>query len=329
MSIEIYMPRLGATMKDGTLTRWLKTEGDSVQKGESIAEITSEKLTNEIEAPETGFLDKIIIQEGETVPVATVLAVISSEVRGSSEPQPGREEEIKTEYTLGLKTVLEVKPLSSLRKVIGERMAESLMNSPQGTMTTRADMTELMALKDQLTAIGKKVTYTDMFVKIVGLALEKNTLLNSSIESGKLILYKSINIGVGVGFEDGLLVPVIKNVEQKSLLQISQELKELSVKVKEKRITSDEMTGGTFTISNLGMFDVDIITPIINPPEAAILAIGATRKEVTVLDDESIVVRPMTTLSLTADHAVMDGIPAVTFLSTIKDIMKNPHEFLN
>ena len=329
MSIEVYMPRLGATMKDGTLTRWLKKEGDSVQKGEPIAEITSEKLTNEIEAPEDGFLDKIIIQEGETVPVATVLAVISSEAKGSLEPQSCREEEIKTEDIQGPKTVLEAKPLSSLRKVIGERMAESLLHSPQGTMTTRADMTELIALKDELAIIGKKVTYTDMFVKIVGLSLEKNPLLNSSIEDGKLILYKSINIGVGVGIEDGLLVPVIKNVEQKSLLQISQELKELAVKVKEKRITSDEMTGGTFTISNLGMFDVDIITPIINPPEAAILAIGATRKEVTVLEDDSIVVRPITTLSLTADHAVIDGIPAVTFLSTIKDIMKNPHEFLD
>lgn len=328
MSIEVHMPRLGATMKDGTLTRWLKREGDSVQKGESIAEITSEKLTNEIEAPEAGFLDKIIIQEGETVPVATVLAVISSEAKGSSEPQSGQKE-IKTDYNKGPKTVLEKTPLSSLRKIIGERMAESLLHSPQGTMTTRADMTEMIALKDELAATGKKVTYTDMFVKIVGLALEKNPLLNSSIEDGKLILYKSINIGVGVGIEDGLLVPVIKNVQQKTLLQISQEIKELTVKVKEKRITSDEMTGGTFTISNLGMFDVDIITPIINPPEAAILAIGATRKEATVLDDDIIVVKPVTTLSLTADHAVMDGIPAVTFLSTIKDIMKNPHEFLN
>jgi pyruvate dehydrogenase E2 component (dihydrolipoamide acetyltransferase) len=329
MSIEVYMPRLGATMKDGTLTRWLKREGDSVQKGESIAEITSEKLTNELEAPEDGFLDKIIIQEGETVPVATVIAVISSEAKGSLEPKPGQEEEIRNKDNLGSKIVLEEKPLSSLRKIIGERMAESLLHSPQGTMTTRADMTELIALKDELAATGKKVTYTDIFVKIVGLALEKNPLLNSSIEDGKLILYKSINIGVGVGIEDGLLVPVIKNVQQKNLLQISQELKELAVKVKEKRITTDEMTGGTFTISNLGMFDVDIITPIINPPEAAILAIGATRKEAIVLDDDIIVVKPVTTLSLTADHAVMDGIPAVTFLSTVKDIMKNPHEFLN
>lgn len=329
MNIEVYMPRLGATMKDGTLIRWLKVEGDAIQKGESIAEITSEKLTNEIEAPASGFIDKLIIQEGETVPVATVLAIITTGKSNGTKPNIEQREEIKQVFSEGSKIVLETKPLSNLRKVIGERMADSLKNSPQGTMTTRADMTELIALKNKLAAEGKKVTYTDMFIKIVGLALEKNPLLNSTIIDGNLILYKSVNIGVGVGIEDGLLVPVIKNVEQKSLMQISKELKELTVKVMEKRITTDEMSGGTFTISNMGMYEVDIVTPIINPPEAAILAIGCTRKEATVADNDSIVIRPMTTLSLTADHAVTDGIPAVIFLTSIKDIMRNPYVLLD
>lgn len=327
MSMEVYMPRLGATMKEGTLVNWLKKEGDAVKKGESLAEISSEKLTNEIEAPDDGFLEKIIVQEGETVPVATVIGIIS-ESNSNTNHHTAQNTENKTENQQGPKIILEAKPLSSLRKVIGERMAESLRISPQGTMTTRADMTELILLKDELAKLGNKVTYTDIFVKLVGLALEKYPLLNSSIEDGKLVLYKSVNIGVGVGSEDGLFVPVIKNVEQKSLLQISQEIKDMALKIKEKSITSDDMTGGTFTISNLGMFDVDFITPIINPPEAAILAIGTTRKEPVVLEDDRIVVRPMTTLSLTADHAVMDGIPAVTFLSTIKDIMKNPKEII-
>lgn len=328
MSIEVYMPRLGATMKEGTLVNWFKKEGDTVKKGESLAEISSEKLTSEIEASADGYMDKIIVQEGETVPVATVIGIIS-ESNSNTNHHTAQHTEIKIEDQQGPKTILESKPVSSLRKVIGERMSESLRISPQGTMTTRADMTELILLKDELAELGKKVTYTDIFVKLVGVALEKNPLLNASMEDGKLVLYKSVNIGVGVGSEDGLFVPVIKNVEQKSLMQISQEIKDMALKIKEKRITSDEMTGGTFTISNLGMFDVDIITPIINPPEAAILAIGTTRKEPVALEDDRIVVRPMTTLSLTADHAVMDGIPAVTFLSTIKDLMKNPKEIIN
>jgi pyruvate dehydrogenase E2 component (dihydrolipoamide acetyltransferase) len=327
MKIEVYMPRLGATMKEGTLENWLKSEGDAVKKGEPLVEITSEKLTNEIEAPAAGFLEKIIVQEGDTVPTGTIIGIISEE-NSNLNNQSEQKIENKKEDQQGPKTVLEAKPLSSLRKVIGERMAESIRISPQGTMTTRADMTELIGLKDELSAAGKKVTYTDMFVKVVGLALEKNKLLNSSIEEGKLVLYKSVNIGVGVGSEDGLFVPVIKNVEQKSLIQISQELKEMALKIKEKRATADDMTGGTFTISNLGVYDVDVITPIINPPEAAILAIGTTRKETVVLEDDSIVVRPMTTLSLTVDHCVMDGIPAVAFLSTIKEIMKSPKEFI-
>ena len=328
MSIEVYMPRLGATMKKGDLVRWLKKEGDAVKKGEVIAEIASDKLSSDIEAPDDGFLDKIVVQEGETVPVGSVLGIIS-ESNSNSDIKSDQEIKVSMEDHQGPKTILEEKPVSNIRKIIGERMAESLRISPQGTMTTRADMTELIAFKDKLASDGKKVSFTDLFVKIAGLALEKNPLLNASIVNGKLVLYKSVNIGVGVGSEDGLYVTVIKNVEQKSLLQISSELKELILKVKEKRISIDDMTGGTFTISNLGMFDVDVITPILNPPEAAILAIGSTRKEAVVSDDDQIVVRPIVTLSLTADHAVMDGIDVMNFFRDLKEIMKMPEKFLS
>ncbi|MCG8484483.1 MAG: 2-oxo acid dehydrogenase subunit E2 [Clostridia bacterium] len=328
MSMDVHMPRLGMSMKEGNLVRWIKKEGEAVKKGEPLAEIASEKITNEIEAPADGFLNKIIVLEGETVAVGAVVATLSESAASSSAPETQQENKVEEAVSKGPKTVLEEKPLSGLRRTIGERMSQSLKRSPQGTMTTRADMTELAALKADYADGGIKISYTDMLVKIVGIALEKNPVLNSSIVDGKQVFYKSVNIGVGVGTEDGLFVPVVKNVEEKDLLQISQELKEFSLKVKEKRIQPEDMSGSTFTISNLGMFDVDIVTPIINPPEAAILAVGATRKEVVVLEDDSTAVRPLTTLSLTADHAVMDGIPAVTFLSNIKEIMRNPQEFL-
>lgn len=328
MTFEVNMPRLGMTMKEGKLVRWLKKEGDYVEAGEGLAEITSEKIANEIEAPANGILERIIVREDETVPVGTIVAYLA-EATGEKDPAKVRvAEAIKEKQQDGPKVVLEEKPLGSLRKIIGERMSESLRRSPQGTMTTRADMTGLIALKEDFSEQGHKVTFTDIFVKVVGLALEKNPVLNASIEDGKLICYRSINIGVGVGTEEGLFVPVIKNVEEKSVLDISRELKELSAKVKAKSISPDDMCGGTFTISNLGMFDVDIITPIINPPEAAILAIGATRREAVALEDETVGIRPITTLSLTADHAVMDGLPAVKFLGDIKEIMANPYKYL-
>lgn len=329
MSLEVYMPKFGMTMKEGKIVNWFKKEGDDVEKGEPILEVETEKIVNTVDAQVSGKLEKILYPEGETVSIGIVIAYIDVQL---SESIPAIQKEEKSDTDLiaedPVKIIREIKPLSGLRKIIGERMAESLRRSPQGTMTTRADMTELIALKDYYKSQGHKVTFTDMFVKIVALAFQSNPIINSAIEDGKLVIYQSANIGVAVGTEGGLLVPVIKNAEKKSILEISREVKEMSKKIKENHIKTEDMTGGTFTISNLGMFDVDIITPIINPPEAAILAIGTTHKEVVVLEDGATCVKPLTTLSLTADHAIMDGLPAVKFLASIKEIMKNPREYL-
>ena len=329
MPVEIHMPRLGMTMKEGTLVKWLKCEGDSVAKGEPVAEITSEKICSEIEAPADGILNKPIVNEGSVVSVGTVLAFLSesSDVVATKAEQPS--EILETPAMQDCRTILQQKPLSGLRQIIGQRMSESLQRSPQGTMTTRGDMSGLISLKKAYAEQGHKISFTDIFVKVVGLALEKNRVLNSTIEANELILYKSINIGVAVGTDEGLYVPVIKNVEEKNLLAISLELKQLQQKMMEKQITPDDMAGGTFTISNLGMFDVDVVTPIINPPEAAILAIGSTRREVVVLEDDATAILPLTTLSLTADHAIIDGLPAVNFLATLKEMMVNVHQYID
>lgn len=331
MSVEVFMPKLGMTMKEGLITNWLKKEGDAVAKDEPVLEIETEKISAAVEAPASGILEKIYFPKGETVPIGAVLALIG-EKAGETAPSGEKADGAPAFEAPGPekdgKIIKEVIPLGGIRKVIGERMTESLRKSPQGTMTARADMTGLIALKERYAEQGHKVTFTDLFVKIIGLALESNPIVNSSIEDGKLYVYQSVNIGVGVGTENGLFVPVIRNAEKKSVLEISGELKELSRKIKENRISADDMAGGTFTISNMGMFDVDIVTPIINPPEAAIMAIGATRREAVAEEDGTIGIRPLTTLSLTADHAVMDGLPAVRFIAAIKEIMKNPGPYL-
>lgn len=327
---EIYMPKLGMTMKEGRLVSWLKKKGDPVNKGEPVAEIMSEKITNVVEAPDAGFLENILVQEGETVEVGTVIGRIKVSAEHCEDKKEGLKPVSEEDPAGGFagKRVKESRPVGAVRKVIGQRMAESLKNHPQGTMTTKIDMSGFIRIKDELKKKDSSITLTAVLVKAVALALEQNPLLNSSLQGGSLTIYESKNIGVAVATEEALFVPVIRDVQDKSIMEISTQLRELGNRVKEGTIQPEDMKDGTFTLSNLGMYDVEVITPIINPPEAAILAVGATKKEMVVGEDDSTSIKPMATFSLTADHAVMDGVPAARFLETIKKIAASPEEYL-
>jgi len=225
------------------------------------------------------------------------------------------------------KEILKEYRLAGVRKIIANRMEESLKKSPQATMTTKADMSALADLREEYAREGLKLTYTDLFVKVAAAALERHPLLNASLQDGKIRLYKSINIGVAVGTEEALYVPVIRDVPTKGLAQISRELKEFMLKIREGRIEAADFSGGTFTISNLGMFGIDVMTPIINAPEAAVLCVGAIRREPVVEADDTIRIRPLTTLSLTLDHAVLDGFPAAKFMETLRLVAENPADY--
>lgn len=329
MAVEIFMPRLGLTMQEGTIVSWLKRAGDPVAKDEGVAEISSEKITAIIEAPAAGILEKILFAEGEIVPSGTVIAYLAEtaavEKAFADAPAAGQESAVTVDQDRKVKEVI---PVAGIRKVIGERMAESLRRSPQATVTARADVTALLLLKDSFATQGAKYTITDLFVKIAALALEKNPILNSSLQDNKIIIYESINIGVAMAVEDSLLVPVLRDVQEKNLAQISAELGQLVRKAKEGSLNPEDMVGGTFTLSNLGMFAVDAMTPILNPPEAALLAIGSILKEAVIGDADTMQVRQAATLSLTIDHAVTDGVPAARFLATIQQILASPAEYL-
>jgi pyruvate dehydrogenase E2 component (dihydrolipoamide acetyltransferase) len=223
--------------------------------------------------------------------------------------------------------ILKEIPLSGIRRMIANKMEESLKKAPQATITTKADMSALIALKKQYADQGVELTFTDLFVKVTESALKINPALNASLINGKIIQFKTVNIGVAVGTDKALLVPVIKNVQDKSLLEISGELKEMIQKIRDQKISADDFSGGTFTLSNMGMFKVDVMTPIVNVPEVAILSIGTTRREPVVGKEDTIMIKPMTTLSLTLDHAVLDGLPAAKFLETFIQIMESPLEF--
>ena len=217
-----------------------------------------------------------------------------------------------------------VKPMNGMRKAIATNMLRSVQTSPMVTYTISAEMTNLKNFRDQLKANGFKVSYTDILVKFVSQALKDYPVLNSSIEGDSIIYKNYINMGVAVALEGGLIVPNIKNADQKSLTEISDILKDLADKARNGGLTMDDYTGGTFTITNLGMYGMESFTPIINQPEVAILGVNSMVDR-PVFDEQGALVRKtFLPLSLTADHRAVDGAVAAQFLHRLKVLLENP-----
>jgi pyruvate dehydrogenase E2 component (dihydrolipoamide acetyltransferase) len=230
------------------------------------------------------------------------------------------------------KKVKETRPYIGVRKTIGQRMSESLRVSPQFTMTTDVDMDELVYVYKEIVPKiaaenGVNITYTEMIAKIVSEVLRRHPLLNASLDGDKILIYESINLGIAVASEQGLIVPVILDTGTKALVEISRDMKTLVEKVRSKTLSLEDVTGGTFTISSLGMMDVDTFTPIINPPESAILGIGKI-KERPIASDGNIIMKPVAQLSLTVDHRIVDGMDASKFLQNLKRAMEDPYQSL-
>ncbi len=215
-----------------------------------------------------------------------------------------------------------VVPFTGMRRAIAERMTESLQTMAQVTLTTEADVTGLVEFVDRLKP-KVDISYTAVLVKAVAAALRQHPILNSTLVGDEIRLLNEINIGVGVALEDGLIVPVIRNADRLKLAEIDRELKRLAAAARAGTLTVDEVTGGTFTISNLGMYGIDAFTPIINPPEAAILGVGRIIEKPAVYRGQ-VAVRSLMTLSLTFDHRIVDGAPAAAFLQTLAAMLAQP-----
>lgn len=212
--------------------------------------------------------------------------------------------------------------MTTMRKVIAKRMLESVQISPTVNYNLKVDTTAMKQLKEDLKETVK-VSYTDILVKIVSMVLLEHPLLNSSIEGNEIITRNYVNMGVAVALPDGLLVPVVKYANVKGLKDISKEIINLGQKAKNNELTTDELTGGTFTITNIGMFGIESFTPIINQPEVAILGVNTIEEEARVVDGE-IKIKPMMNLSLTADHRVVDGAVAASFMAKLKQYIEKP-----
>lgn len=227
------------------------------------------------------------------------------------------------------KTIARVEKMVGPRKMIARHMEESLRRSPQVSGFTRVDMSGVVRLKKQLDEKGLKVSITEIFVKLVAMNLEKHPELNCSRQDKEIHYYSSINMGVATATPGGMLmVPVIKNCEAKSLLDISAEFKDILEKAKGGKLTPEMMTGGTFTVSSMGMFNTDSTDSILNIPQAGIIALGAIRKELIVNDDDSTSIIPQAFVTITVDHAAINGAPAALFIRDLGEMTRTADELI-
>ena len=434
MAINVTMPKWGLTMKEGKVSKWFKNEGDSIQKGEDLFEVETEKITNKVESTGSGILFQIVVPVGTKVPVGTILAVIeepgeqleriegiqigevAEDIAESKEGRVGAERPEKKKFVpaspaarrlakelgidlslvqgtgpkgriieadvtkyheegppprkitplaaemarqegLDISTIIgtgeggkitkeDVKrelearprekeekpvqsiPLAGMRKAIADNMYASLQNTAQLTVFTEVDVTGMVRFRDLVQEEYKKdesvkVSFNDIIILATSRALKRFPIMNSALVGDEILLHDAVHMGIAVSIEEGLIVPVLRDADKKNLLDIACEARELARKAREGTLTVDEVTGGTFTISNVSMLEIDGFTPILRPPETGILGVGRV-KEKPVVSDGEINIGSMMFLSLTFDHRVLDGAPAMVFLQTVARYLQHP-----
>ncbi len=437
MATQIIMPKLGMAMVEGAVVKWVKRDGETVNKGDPLVVVMSKKISYQIEAPATGVV-RHVVREKETRPVGAVIGYIlapgeampevapppaaapaaaaptpapaapppeaapfvpaspaarrlakelgidltqvtatgpegritEADVQRAAEeraraaaPAAGAPAEVLAspmartlarEHGVDLAQVkgtgaggritekdvlafVEARkagvppvaapparaiPFIGMRQMIAQRMSESLQSMAQVTLLTEADVTETVRLRERLKQ-RYDLSYTDIIVKAVAVALKEHPLLNATLVGEEIQLLTEIHIGVAVALEDGLIVPVVRDADKKTLQEIAQETKRLAEGARAGTLTVDEVTGSTFSITNLGMYHVDGFTPIINPPEAAILGVGRIVEKPAIYQGE-IAKRALLTLSLTFDHRLVDGAPAAAFLDRVRELLETP-----
>jgi pyruvate dehydrogenase E2 component (dihydrolipoamide acetyltransferase) len=273
--------------------------------------------------------------------VARELGIDIAQVTGTGPGGRIKEEDVRA-YAEALSVAPSAQPteegiewvdLNPIQRLTGRRMLESVQTAPQFALTVNVDATNLLWLREALmeriaAETGERLSITAILVKVVASALKQYPRANASFADGRVKLHPQVNVGVAVGSDDGLVVPVIKEADQKSLAQITQEFKAFQEKAQKMRFTTEDLSEGTFTISNLGMYGIDRFTAIINPPESAILAVGRTVKTPLGMPDGTIALRPLMSLTLTIDHRSLDGVQGAKFLAEIKERIEKPYFLL-
>ncbi len=427
-AVDVIMPQMGESIFEGTITKWLKKVGDTVQRDEPLFEISTDKVDAEIPSPAAGTLTEIKVTEGTTVQINTVVAVVGG-AAGTAAPAPvaaapaatqapvtaaaaapaaapAEEETVTVEgvrssplvrkiakennvdlrkvkgtgsagrvtkedilaYVAGKPAAAatpapaaaapapasaapapkpapaapapsivpgELVPMSRMRSIIAQRMVESKHTSPHVHTCFKIDLTKIVKLREKEKSKyeqrnGVKLTYMPFITRAVINTLRKMPIVNASMEGDGIRYHQNVNIGIAVALDWGLIVPVIKQAEDKSFLGIARAIVDLAERARGKKLKTDEVSGGTFTITNPGIFGEQFGTPIINQPESAILGVGGLFKEPTVITDESgsdsIAVRSIIRLTLGFDHRIVDGADAGKFMQEVKKYLENWNE---
>lgn len=413
---QVLMPRLSDTMAEGTLSQWVKHEGDQVRKGDILAVIETDKAAMDMEAYDEGVLTRILVGEGASVPIGTPIAVIGEAAAGASSPFPvpapdhaeravvsppappqpppaGRASplarKLAREHGIDLTTVSGTGPggrvvradiedaardrggaqpgpwpaapepagparpapvsapapprsavapqlapaadaeeiaLSTVRRLTAERLAASAREIPHFYLTVVAAADKLLAFRAQANerrGTDIKISVTDLLTRACAAALAAHPEVNVSWDVTRILRHRHVNIGVAVAIDDGLIVPVIRDADRKTLTEIAREAHDLTARARERTLSPDELSGGTFTISNLGMYGIRQFTAVINPPQAAILAVGEATRQPVVHGDQVTVGTTMT-LTLSIDHRAVDGATGSAFLTGLRELIEEP-----
>jgi pyruvate dehydrogenase E2 component (dihydrolipoamide acetyltransferase) len=381
-------------MESGTIVKWLKSEGEPVEKGEPLYELDTDKVTQEVEAEASGVLLRIAVNEGE-VPVGETIAFIGAvgeeapaaaakpepEVAEAPKREPAEREapsvqqpttngrvkasplarRIARERGIELSSLrgtgpegrivaedveraeatptrtpasdtvqlaasgeVETRPLSNVRRTIARRLTEA-WTVPAFQLTVDVDMTRARELVQKQRELNPdvRITVTDVLTKICAQALMRHRDLNVQFTGDALLAFPNANVGIAVAAPQGLVVPVVRNAERLTIAQIAGVRGDLVSRARDNKLRTEDLEGGTFTISNLGMYDVDVFTAVLNPPQASILAVGQTR-DMVVPRDGDLLVLPIMTMTITCDHRAVDGATGAEFLHTVKAMLQDP-----
>ena len=406
MAEDIKSPQFPESIFEGTLSTWLKKEGDTFEQDDVLAEIETDKVVIEVTAQSDGQLEKIIIPEGSVIKSQETIGNYSKKItkkdnKDKTKPkveevkkaQPEKKEEVmespkitskqevKGKIGPAAKKLLQEKnlttenitptrkkgiitkedilkaaennqsvepekatekkeikgdskrvPMSRLRSVVAKRLLESQAQTASLTTFNEVDLFEIKKLREKYresfeSKYGVKLGFMGMFIKASSIALQDMPIVNASIDGEDVVYHGFQDIGVAVSSERGLVVPVIKNVQELSIAEIEKEVRDYSIKAREGKLEMDDITGGTFTISNGGVFGSLLSTPILNPPQSAILGMHKIQDRPMVIEGK-VEIRPMMYLALTYDHRLLDGKDAVSFLVKIKELLESPESMI-
>ena len=318
LATNVIMPDWGMAPETSRLARWLKAEGDGVVQGEPLVEIETGKVTVEVEAPASGTLASIAAAEGAEVALGQTLALIladgeaaPSEPPVSAAPRPAPAAPAGEQAAVG-----------NVWRVMAERLTTSWAEVPHFYLVRDVNTSALRAWRQERRRSGGGVpSISDVLVRLCAVALVEHPRMNASWSEGAITLHPSVNIGLAVAIDDGLIVPVIHGVERMSMEEITARRTELVERARAGKLRPEDVAGGTFSITNLGMFGVDAFDAIVNPPQAAILAVGRIADRVVAVKGEPSV-QPMMTLTLSVDHRAADGARAAPFLDALASLIE-------